>query len=83
MLKENILIVDDEEDVLELVRFNLNKNGYRVETATTGEESLTKARAKLSNLVILDLMLPGSKMRSYFIILQMLISSRDSSAKQY
>lgn len=59
MAKENILIVDDEEDVLELLRYNLDKNGYKVETAVTGEEALTKARAKLPDLVILDLMLPG------------------------
>ncbi len=59
MPKENILIVDDEEDVLELVRYNLNKNGYKVELATTGEEAITKAKAKLPNLIILDLMLPG------------------------
>jgi two-component system, OmpR family, alkaline phosphatase synthesis response regulator PhoP len=59
MSKETILIVDDEEDVLELVRFNLDRNGYRTETATTGEEALTKARAKLPDLIILDLMLPG------------------------
>ena len=59
MAKENILIVDDEEDVLELVRYNLSKNGYGVETATTGEEALAKARAKLPDLVILDLMLPN------------------------
>jgi len=59
MVKESILIVDDEEDVLELVRYNLDKNGYNTETATTGEEALAKARAKLPDLVILDLMLPG------------------------
>lgn len=59
MAKENILIVDDEEDVLELVRYNLDNNGYNTQTATTGEEALTKARAKLPDLVILDLMLPG------------------------
>jgi len=59
MPKENILIVDDEEDVLELVRYNLDKNGYRIETAITGEDALTKARAKLPDLMILDLMLPG------------------------
>ena len=59
MAKENILIVDDEEDVLELVRYNLDKNGFRVETATTGEEALIKAKAKLPDLVILDLMLPN------------------------
>ncbi|MBN2455806.1 MAG: response regulator [Sedimentisphaerales bacterium] len=59
MAKENILIVDDDEDVLELVRYNLDKNGYNTDTATTGEEALAKARAKLPDLVILDLMLPG------------------------
>lgn len=59
MANENILIVDDEEDVLELVKYNLNKNGYGIETATTGEQALTKARAKLPDLIILDLMLPG------------------------
>jgi two-component system phosphate regulon response regulator PhoB len=59
MPKERILIVDDEEDVLELVRYNLDKNGYRVETATTGEEALVKARTQLPDLMILDLMLPG------------------------
>ena len=36
MSKENILIVDDEEDVLELVRYNLDKNGYRLEIAISG-----------------------------------------------
>ena len=59
MPKENILIVDDEDDVLELVRYNLEKEGYAVQTAVCGEEALTKARAKLPDLIILDLMLPG------------------------
>ncbi len=59
MPKENILIVDDEEDVLELVRFNLDKNGYKTITSISGEDALAKARSKLPDLVILDLMLPG------------------------
>jgi two-component system phosphate regulon response regulator PhoB len=59
MAKENILIVDDEEDVLELVRYNLDKNGYNIQTATSGEEALKKARIKVPDLIILDLMLPG------------------------
>jgi two-component system phosphate regulon response regulator PhoB len=59
MANEKILIVDDEEDVLELVRYNLDKNGYKVETAATGEQALAKARAKPPDLIILDLMLPG------------------------
>jgi len=59
MANESILVVDDEEDVLELVRYNLDRSGYHVETATSGEEALAKARRKLPDLVILDLMLPG------------------------
>lgn len=59
MANENILIVDDEEDVLELVRYNLDRGGYQVQTASSGEEALTKARKRLPDLIILDLMLPG------------------------
>lgn len=59
MANERILIVDDEEDVLELVRYNLDKNGYKIDTATTGEQALAKAKTKLPDLIVLDLMLPG------------------------
>jgi two-component system phosphate regulon response regulator PhoB len=59
MAKEKILVVDDEEDILELVRYNLNKEGYKIVCAASGEESLKKARADTFNLIILDLMLPG------------------------
>jgi two-component system alkaline phosphatase synthesis response regulator PhoP len=59
MANERILIVDDEEDVLELVRYNLDKNGYKVIKATTGEQAMTEARGKTPDLIILDLMLPG------------------------
>jgi two-component system phosphate regulon response regulator PhoB len=59
MANETILIVDDEEDVLELVRYNLDKNGYTIAAATSGEEALKKVRTQMPDLVILDLMLPG------------------------
>ena len=59
MAKEKILIVDDEEDVLELVDFNLTRNGYQTTAAITGEDALKKARLELPDLIILDLMLPG------------------------
>lgn len=59
MANERILIVDDEEDVLELVRYNLDRSGYQIETASSGEEALTKARKSSPELIILDLMLPG------------------------
>jgi two-component system, OmpR family, alkaline phosphatase synthesis response regulator PhoP len=59
MAKETILIVDDEEDILELVRYNLSKEGYHVLCAATGEIGLSLAKTKLPDLIVLDLMLPG------------------------
>jgi two-component system alkaline phosphatase synthesis response regulator PhoP len=59
MPKERILVVDDEEDILELVRYNLVKEGYHVTGALTGEDALKKARSEVFDLVVLDLMLPG------------------------
>ncbi len=59
MLKERILVVDDEEDILELVCFNLEKAGYLAIPAVSGEEALEKAAKEHPDLVVLDLMLPG------------------------
>ncbi|MEW6530323.1 MAG: response regulator transcription factor [Thermodesulfobacteriota bacterium] len=59
MAKEKILVVDDEEDILELVRYNLTKEGYQVTCAATGEKGLRSAKADRPDLVLLDLMLPG------------------------
>lgn len=59
MPKERILVVDDEEDILELVRYNLVREGYQVTGALTGEEALKKARSEAFDLIVLDLMLPG------------------------
>jgi two-component system phosphate regulon response regulator PhoB len=58
MAQEKILIVEDEEDVLELVRYNLEKNGYLTECAMTGREALSRAKSGVPDLVLLDLMLP-------------------------
>jgi two-component system alkaline phosphatase synthesis response regulator PhoP len=60
MANENILVVEDEEDILELVRYNLNKEGYRVTGVLSGEEGLQAARSHPPDLIILDLMLPGT-----------------------
>ncbi len=57
--KAVILVVDDEVDILELIRYNLDKNGYHVLTATSGEEALKKLRNEPVDLLVLDLMLPG------------------------
>ena len=59
MAKEKILVVDDEEDIIELVRFNLSKDGYRIDSSLTGEDALKKVRSDTFDLIILDLMLPG------------------------
>lgn len=59
MAKEHILVVDDEEDILELVQFNLLKEGYRVSGCYSGEDALAKVRQDRPALIILDLMLPG------------------------
>ena len=59
MAKEKILVVEDEESILELVTFNLKKEGYEVEGVTTGEEALDYARTSSPDLIVLDLMLPG------------------------
>src|SRR5882762_1557849 len=53
-----ILVVDDEPDALELIKFNLRAAGYDVVTAADGDEALKKARSLLPALIILDLMLP-------------------------
>jgi two-component system phosphate regulon response regulator PhoB len=57
-MKPKILVVDDEPDALELIRYNLQASGYDVVTAADGEEALKKARASKPALVILDVMLP-------------------------
>ncbi|MBI4828508.1 MAG: response regulator [Nitrospinae bacterium] len=54
-----ILTVDDEEDIQELLRYTLEREGYEVTGALTGEEALEGARANPPGLVLLDLMLPG------------------------
>jgi two-component system phosphate regulon response regulator PhoB len=58
MGKEQILIVDDEEDILELVKYNLTREGYRTICAETGEKAVNIAREQHLSLIILDLMLP-------------------------
>jgi two-component system alkaline phosphatase synthesis response regulator PhoP len=59
MAREKILVIDDEEDILELVRYNLAKEGYSMEGVTSGEEALAGVKAWLPDLILLDLMLPG------------------------
>ncbi len=57
--KARILVVDDEHDLLELVRYNLAREGYHVSCVDSGEKALEEIRTKSPDLVILDIMLPG------------------------
>lgn len=59
MANEKILIVDDEQDILELLNYNLGREGYQVFSAETGEQAYDLANKKSPDLIILDLMLPG------------------------
>jgi two-component system alkaline phosphatase synthesis response regulator PhoP len=59
MAKETILVVEDEEDIRELLKYNLEKEGYQVFGAATGEEALQAVRRRRPDLILLDLMLPG------------------------
>jgi two-component system phosphate regulon response regulator PhoB len=59
MAKETILIIEDEEDIQELVRYNLVKEGYRVAQAMSGEGGFKSAKSNHPGLILLDLMLPG------------------------
>ncbi len=58
-MKNRILIVEDEEDIRELVRYNLEREGFSVSEAESGEEGLKKITKKRPDLILLDLMLPG------------------------
>jgi two-component system phosphate regulon response regulator PhoB len=59
MQPQTILIVEDEADLLEVLQFNLSREGYRVIASTAGDDGLQRARQAAPDLVILDLMLPG------------------------
>lgn len=59
MKKKHILVVDDEEDITELVKYNLEREGFEVTCVGTGEKALQKASSEDIDLIILDLMLPG------------------------
>jgi len=59
MAKGRILVIDDEKDLIELVRYNLEKEGFQVRAAQDGEAGLSAAIKELPDLILIDLMLPG------------------------
>jgi two-component system alkaline phosphatase synthesis response regulator PhoP len=56
--KQKILIVDDEPDILELIEYNLKKEGYQVFLARNGQEAVAEAKRSLPDLIVLDIMMP-------------------------
>jgi DNA-binding response OmpR family regulator len=62
-MKKRVLIVDDEPDIVEAIRFNLELEDYECLVARDGEEALTKAKKEMPDLILLDIMLP--KMNGY------------------
>lgn len=60
MKKKNIkiLLVDDEPDVLEIIRYNLEQEGYNVKTTSDGQQALVKAKKHQPQLIIMDVMMP-------------------------
>jgi two-component system phosphate regulon response regulator PhoB len=59
MSKPLLFVVEDEEDIRDLIRMNLEKENYKIECFESGEECVQKAREKIPDLILLDLMLPG------------------------
>ncbi len=53
-----ILLVDDEQDILEIVGYNLSQEGYQIVTASNGKEAIQKAKKELPHLIIMDVMMP-------------------------
>ena len=59
-VRRTILVVEDEKDIRELVRFHLEQDGYAVREAETGEAALAQIAKERQALVVLDLMLPST-----------------------
>ena len=57
-MAKKILIVDDEKDIVELLKYNLEKEGYKCYTAGDGEEGVAMARDKKPDLILMDIMMP-------------------------
>src|ERR1035438_8251886 len=59
MPKESLLLIEDDPDIVEVVQYNLEREGFRVHSARDGERGLQEANANHPSLILLDLMLPG------------------------
>lgn len=58
MNRKKILLIDDEQDILEMLSYNLEKEGYQVHTASNGNEGIAKAKEIIPDLILVDVMMP-------------------------
>lgn len=58
MNRKKILLVDDEQDIIEMLSYNLEKEGYQVYTASNGQEGILRAKEIIPDLILLDVMMP-------------------------
>lgn len=59
MVRQRIVVVEDEPDILEILRYNLEREGFAVEAVVRGDEAFEEIRKRPPDLILLDLMLPG------------------------
>ena len=60
MAGQKVLVIEDEGDILEIIAYNLGREGYQVLSSRDGEEGLEIAQREETDLILLDLMLPGT-----------------------
>ena len=58
MAKEKIFVVEDDKDIVEVIKYNLTKEGYQVSVARNGEEGLRTMKEKKPDLILLDIIMP-------------------------
>ena len=75
---KKILIADDEPDILEIIQFNLQQEGYEVITAKNGDEAIEMAKKHHPGLIILDIMMPGKNGIDVCNILRMDIAFKET-----
>ena len=75
MTEKRVLLIEDEPNIIEAIRFILSRDGWRVDTHSNGETAVATVRAKVPDLVILDVMLPN---RSGYDILNELRTEEDT-----
>ena len=57
-IRRNVLIVDDEEDIVDFLKYNIEKEDYRVYTAENGEKAVEMTRKVMPSMILMDVMIP-------------------------